>query len=84
MKIERFKEDDICTARNLAKQTWQWFYEGFSDDFVQQIAECIIRHNFTDTDLSFKISDDDGVKGVILGTRKGKTKDLSNWIKKTV
>ena len=51
MTIERFKEEDIVEAKKLAKQAWYWFYEGstgFTDDYVQQIAECILRHNFTD------------------------------------
>ena len=76
MKIERFKEEDIVEAKKLAKQAWYWFYEGFTDDYVQQIAECILRHNFTDEDLSFKIFDDEGMKGLIFGTRKRKTVDL--------
>lgn len=80
MKIERFKEEDIVEAKKLAKQAWYWFYEGFTDDYVQQIAECILRHNFTDEDLSFKIFDDEGMKGLIFGTRKRKTVDLSNWV----
>lgn len=82
MKIEKFREEDIIIASSLAKQAWHWFYEGFSNDYIQHIAECIIRHNFTDADLSFKISDDNEIKGVIFGTRKGKIIDLSDWVKK--
>ncbi|WP_239414071.1 MULTISPECIES: hypothetical protein [Bacteroidaceae] len=82
MKIERFQEEDMNVVKPLAKQAWHTFYDGFSEDYLLCIAECIVRHNFTDADLSLKISDEEGVKGLIFGTRKGKIVDLSDWVKK--
>lgn len=81
MEIERFNEKDIYKVIDLAKQAWHSFYDGFSEEYIRHIAECIIRHNYTDADLAFKIIDNGEIKGIIFGTRKGRIIDLSDWVK---
>lgn len=81
MEIAKFsKETDVADAIGLAQHAWHGYYEGFRPEYIRCIAECIVRHNYTDEDLAFKITDNGEMKGLIFGTRKGKVMDLSAWV----
>lgn len=67
-------------AISMARQTWHGYYDEFRAEYIRCIAECIVRHNYTDEDLAFKITCNGEVKGIIFGTRKGKMADLSVWV----
>ena len=80
MEITKFSEKDMNAAISMARQTWHGYYDEFRAEYIRCIAECIVRHNYTDEDLAFKITCIGEVKGIIFGTRKGKMADLSVWV----
>lgn len=80
MEITKFSEKDMETAIGMAQHAWHGYYDEFRAAYIRCIAECIVRHNYTDEDLAFKITDNGEVKGIIFGTRKGKITDLSAWV----
>ena len=80
MEITKFSEKDMNAAISMARQTWHGYYDEFRAEYIRCIAECIVRHNYTDEDLAFKITCNGEVKGIIFGTRKGKMADLSVWV----
>ena len=85
MEITRFTPEDRDAAISLSRQAWHGFYDGMPEDYISRIGECIVRHNYTDHDLAFKIADGGEVKGIIFGSRKETVAvDLSDWVKEQV
>lgn len=80
MEIANFTKEDMVSAVNLAWDAWHNYFDGLSDEAIHRMVECIVRHNYTDEDLAFKIVVDGEMKGFIFGTRKGKITDLSGWV----
>ena len=56
MEITKFSEKDMNAAISMARQTWHGYYDEFRAEYIRCIAECIVRHNYTDEDLAFKIT----------------------------
>jgi len=56
MEITKFSEKDMNAAISMARQTWHGYYDEFRAEYIRCIADCIVRHNYTDEDLAFKIT----------------------------
>lgn len=48
MEITKFSEKDMNAAISMARQTWHGYYDEFRAEYIRCIAECIVRHNYTD------------------------------------
>ena len=51
MEITKFSEKDMETAIGMAQHAWHGYYDEFRAAYIRCIAECIVRHNYTDEDL---------------------------------
>lgn len=78
--ITQFREEDLSQAIELTFDHWKDSYVGHSDEFIWTACELIVRQNFYNNKVSFKITADARMKGFLFGCHKDETNDALKWV----